>query len=190
MSPPRSWFRQQSSGLDLKPGSILRSVSHGEKKVDWEIIQILHEQDCQATENNSRPSYASIKMRCIDTSDPSKQALVKFFIQIPWVNTELQDSTTRAKQATVFDPRDYVAFKILSENPETSKFVPKIIEYTKVQQRIHVDSPVPGGFLIRLVWEVVPGVQLGDFSGKAHAFWKLEPDKRQLAREVFEQNFE
>jgi hypothetical protein len=129
-------------------------------------------------------------MRCVDTSDSSKQVLVKYFIQIPWVNTELQDSTTRANQATVFTPREYVALKTLSENPETSESVPKIIEYTKTQQRIHPDSPVPGGFLDCLVWEVVPGIRLGDSSGKAHAFWKLKWDERQLIREVFQQNFE
>lgn len=189
-SPPRSWFRQERSGLDLKPGSILRSVPHGEKKVDWEIIQIVEQQDCQRAENHSRPSYASIKMQCVSTSDSSKQALAKFFIQIPWVDTELQDSTTRANQATVFAPKEYVALKTLSEIPETSEAVPKIICYAKIQQRIHPDSSVPGGFLDCLVWEVVPGVRLGDSSGKAHAFRKLKRDERQLIREVFKQNFE
>jgi hypothetical protein len=129
-------------------------------------------------------------MRCVDTSDSSKQVLVKFFIQIPWFDTELQDSTTRANQATVFTPREYVALKTLSENSENSEAVPKITEYAKIQQRIHADSPVPGGFLDCLVWEVVPGVRLGDSSGKAHAFWKLKRDERRLIREVFEQNFE
>lgn len=62
-----------------------------------------------------------------------------------------------------------------------SSNTPKLIGYrTGTQDR---SGLVPGGFITWLVWEIVPGLRLGDRNG-AGPFWGLESYEREQVRAV------
>lgn len=77
--------------------------------------------------------------------------------------------TTRSK----FFP--YGAFTTMSNTP-------KLFGYKfGTQDR---SGLVPGGFIIWLVWEIVPGLRLG-YSNGVDSFWGLESFEREQVRLVF-----
>jgi hypothetical protein len=185
MSSSRSWLHQDILDVELNPGNIIRNC--GPSLTNWRILQVLETHDCQAAEGSLRPSYTSIKMRCCVDGDLLNKAFVKFYVQLPWLNTDSQESDIRAKQATSWDPREFIALKTLSEDPEVSRFVPRIFSYTKGQQKQHPLVPVPGGFLNCFIWELVTGQKLGDFTGAATVFWLLEKWERDMVRSAFQE---
>lgn len=48
-------------------------------------------------------------------------------MRIPFVDTELENSTTRATQARKFEPDELYAHRTLSEDRDVSKFTPKLL---------------------------------------------------------------
>ncbi|OOQ86550.1 hypothetical protein PEBR_20793 [Penicillium brasilianum] len=47
--------------------------------------------------------------------------------------------------------------------------------------------PVPGGFITYYAWQAVPGIRLGDYTGKAPQFWTLDKEEREKIRIAFRQ---
>ncbi|KAJ5431533.1 hypothetical protein N7445_009265 [Penicillium cf. griseofulvum] len=67
-------------------------------------------------------------------------------------------------------------------NWKGSNITPKLLGYkTGTQDR---SGLVPGGFIIWLVWEIVPGLRLSDIDG-AGPFWDLESCEREQIRVAF-----
>lgn len=115
--------------------------------------------------------------------------MMRIYLQIPYTNTELEDSTTRAQQAMSFKPAELYAYQILSKNILASKFTPSLLGYQESKQN---DSGlVPGGFITYIVWQVAPGLRLGDYSGDATGFWDSikEISERDLIRALFKETF-
>ncbi|KAJ9202264.1 hypothetical protein DTO164E3_3193 [Paecilomyces variotii] len=73
-----------------------------------------------------------------------------------------------------------IAYRDLTEKGSSN--TPKLLGYkTDKQDR---SGLVPGGFIIWLVWEIVPGLRLGDGNG-ADPFWALEVHEREQVRLAF-----
>ena len=130
--------------------------------------------------SGSSPSYSSTKLLCHDSADPEKKAFMRIYMQIPYVNTESDDSAIRAQQASVFIHKELFAYKALTRKGST--ITPRLLGYKESQQ----DSSglVPGGFITWFAWEIVLGLRLGDDFGAA-AFWDLESSEREQVRLTF-----
>ncbi|CAG8881636.1 unnamed protein product [Penicillium salamii] len=172
----------------FSPGKLV-TLSHPEQ-TEWEIDEIIDEIDDQGEENSEELlSFATAKLSCTSNDDGRTKAVMRVYLQVPYTNTELEDSTTRAQQATTCDPAELDAYKTLSRNQWTSKFTPKLLAYEVSQQK---DSwLVPGGFIACIVWQVVPGLRLGDSFGSV-PFWDSVQDiaERNRIRAQFQDTYE
>ncbi|KAJ5831807.1 hypothetical protein N7474_000118 [Penicillium riverlandense] len=196
MSLPRSWFRQgappdiaKPMHEVVKPGKII--TTHKPEPTQWRVLEAQTEIEHQRGKDQARegnPSYAALKLLCENVRDPSFQALMRVYLQIPYTNTEFMESTTRATQAMEFKPIELDAHQAPSKDKQTSKFTPALLGYEESQQ--DQSGLVPGGFLIYVVWEFVPGLQLGDLSGNATAFWQLPRTERDRIRAAFKKTLQ
>ncbi|KAJ9320086.1 hypothetical protein DTO027B5_8855 [Paecilomyces variotii] len=91
-----------------------------------------------------------------------------------------EEENHESRQATTYNPPELIAYRDLTE--KGSSHTPKLLGYkTDKQDR---SGLVPGGFIIWLVWEIVPGLRLGDGNG-ADPFWALEVYEREQVRLAF-----
>ena len=161
---------------------------------EWEILERLKQEDFQAEKlNPSPPRYATLKLSCIKANvNPNErltsEAFARVYVQVPYIGTEFDDPDSRALQADpTFQPDELDAYRKLSEHPVVSTFTPKLLGSKNSVQK--PSGFVPGGFLILVVWERVPGLPLGDGTGKATGFWDLHLRERRKIRETFEKTF-
>ncbi|OJJ45691.1 hypothetical protein ASPZODRAFT_17139 [Penicilliopsis zonata CBS 506.65] len=172
-----AWFRK-----GIEPGTIItldQPVSS-----QWKILEKLNEHDYQVNEEVHHEygfrSIATAKILCCDPLNRAKKALMRIYTQVPHRKTEMDDAETRGRQATTYNPRELVAYRDLTQ--KRSSNTPKLLGY-----KIGTQGPsglVPGGFIIWLVWEIVPGLRLGDSDG-AGPFLALESYEREQIRAVF-----
>jgi len=181
-----SWFTQGRMGAALKPGETITTPNF-----QWTILETLNVHEQQVTqeeaERQNLHSYASIKLSCSSDSNPSKQGIMRIYMQIPWEDTELEDPPVRAQQATVFTPPELTAYRTLTRDPSASKYTPKFLDFDEQFQHSSRCIPggwVPGGFLTIVVWESITGIRLGDTTG-ATTFWTLGKTARDLIRAKF-----
>lgn len=130
-------------------------------------------------------SYAYIKYRCESLSHRGKFAYVRTYMQIPHVNTEMCDPATCARQATKCRPSELSAYETLTK--KKSKFTPHFVGWVKEKQG--KSGVVPGGFLVSLAWNEVPGIQLEDRFG-SDKVWDLAPNERVRIRAHFKDIWE
>jgi len=113
---------------------------------------------------------------------------MRVYMQIPYVHTETEDSASRAAQANLmFRPAELEAYSDLSRDPKVSRFTPKLLG-----KKLSVQNSsgfVPGGFIVLVVWEKVPGLTLRDKMGNTAAFWSLPRRSRSKIRSAFEKTF-
>ena len=109
----------------------------------------------------------------------AKKAFMRIYIQVPHRTTEIDDPDTRGQQATTYTPPELNAYLDLTK--ERSCNTPKLLGYKSGTQDF--SGLVPGGFITWLVWEIVPGLRLGDRNG-AGPFWCLESYEREQVREL------
>lgn len=172
-----TWFRK---GID--PGTII--TLDQPLSSQWKILEKLNEHDFQVNKEEHDDyglcSFASAKILCCDPKERAKKAFMRIYIQVPHRKTETDDADTRGRQATTFNPPELIAYLDLTQ--KRSSNTPKLIGYKTGTQGL--SGLVPGGFIIWLVWEIVPGLRLGDSNG-AGPFWALESYEREQVRAVF-----
>lgn len=86
MRPFRGWFRYM-----IEPGETTISLTHPNPSSWWVIREWnehVYPRDEEGVENGSLPSYASTKLLCEDISNPDQQAMLRIYMQIPYVNTK------------------------------------------------------------------------------------------------------
>ncbi|KAF7713308.1 Uncharacterized protein PECH_005708 [Penicillium ucsense] len=161
------------------PGDIITLDRPGPSS--WKILEKLSEYDYQVNieenEESGRRSLASAKYLCSDPKSRTRKALMRIYTRVPHGKTEMHDAATRSQQVTTFEPPELIAYRDLTE--KGSSETPRLLGYKTGKQ--DGSGLVPGGFIIWLVWEIVPGLRLGDGNG-ADAFWALESDERQRVR--------
>ncbi|KAF7179098.1 hypothetical protein CNMCM7691_008027 [Aspergillus felis] len=99
---------------------------------------------------------------------------------VPYRGTEMDDADTRASQAMTLIPQELIAYQDLTKKESSN--TPKLLGYSISTQ--DTSGPVPGGFAVWLVWEMVPGLRLGSKNGP-DAFWALDADEREEIRIAF-----
>ncbi|KAJ5853688.1 hypothetical protein EN45_080090 [Penicillium chrysogenum] len=177
MDSDRSWFR----------GPPLYTISFGlPAPSKWKVIEKVNEKASQLEESEleesvSQVSYALIKYRCQNWNNKAQTAYIRIWKQIPHFETEIDDPDIRAQQAKPnWIPEELIAYKELTD--KNSDVTPRLLGWSREQQ--DGSGLVPGGFLVSLAWEEVPGTQLGDQLG-SEAFWKLDQDERKRVRDAF-----
>lgn len=188
MDSSTSWFSQGPIREALQSGNIISTT-----KFKWRILDKRKERDRQVSQEDVKegihPSYASIKLLCAEVNNPSKRVFMRIYMQVPLKNTEKENTRNRALQARQMKPKELIAYQTLADAPYVSKYVPALLDFEEHRQGSSNALPanlVPGGFLTIIVWERVPGVRLGDGSGKATVFWGLkDPTERVTIREKF-----
>ncbi|KAI2791856.1 hypothetical protein POX_c04735 [Penicillium oxalicum] len=163
-SPSSRWLHQ---GTD--PGTIITLDQPVPSQ--WKILEKLNERNFQASGEMRRRhghySYATAKLLCCDPNTPSRRAFMRFYLQVPFEDTEIQDPKTRSRQATTYAPPDNV---------------PKLLGYKVSTQ--DKSGLVPNGFATWLAWEMVPGLRLGDKLGN-DPYWTLSAVEREHVRMAF-----
>ncbi|KAJ5087187.1 hypothetical protein N7456_010803 [Penicillium angulare] len=170
---PASWFQY--------PLVTVGNVIQLEKK-QWTVLRQYGERDAQASSDDP-PSFVSTKLKC---QSGNITAYMRIFMQVPFIGTESTPPHERAKQATTFNPRELQALSRLTT--KGSRFAPRLLD-TSIQTQDSVNGLVPGGALVFLVWEIVPGVRLGDTLG-SDVFWALSPDERNRIRAALVRGYE
>lgn len=175
-SEEHTWFRR---GID--PGTIITLDQPVPSQ--WQIVKKLNEYDHQLSEEQRRLGFrlslASTKLLCRDPRDCTKHAFIRIYLQVPFRGTEIDDADTRASQATTLTPQELIAYRDLTQH---SSNTPKLLGYKTTTQ--DNSGPVPGGFAVWLVWEMVPGLRLGNKNGP-DAFWALDDSEREEIRVSF-----
>ncbi|OJK01803.1 hypothetical protein ASPACDRAFT_1887365 [Aspergillus aculeatus ATCC 16872] len=110
-----------------------------------------------------------------------QQAFMRVYKQIPIVGTESEGAWERARQARQHITLEVTAFQQFSRQNVTC--TPSLFDSKQEQQR--VTDRVPGGFLHTIVWNIVPGIRLGDACGE-QVFWSLAREERDLICDAFE----
>ncbi|CEJ58960.1 hypothetical protein PMG11_07599 [Penicillium brasilianum] len=128
----------------------------------WKILEKLNERDYQVNEEENKEygyrSFASAKYPCCDPRARTRKAIMRIYVQVPHRKTEMDDAG--------------------------SSDTPKLLGYKIGKQ--DRSGLVPGGFITWLVWEIVPGVRLGDGNG-ADPFWAQERGERDQVRSAFQE---
>lgn len=106
-------------------------------------------------------------------------------MQIPLVGTEFVSADERAQQATTYEPVELRALRDMTNMGSLN--TPQLLDSSFQTQ--DSNGLVPGGFLIFLVWQIVPGLRLGDNLG-AEAFWALEQKERSDIQAAFPYEYE
>lgn len=164
MSPPGTWFTQGHMRQAIEVGNVI-SLSHP-KPSKWRILEVLCEHDYQKYETAKDPSYASVQLSCNEVGGSRRRSRMRIVMQVPYLVTEDKDkgSATRAKQATKFRTAEFRAF--LTFEKQGSTCTPPLLGYLEDQQD-RFFGPVPGCFITYYAWEAMPGIRLGDYTGKA-----------------------
>ncbi|KAJ5413462.1 hypothetical protein N7465_005767 [Penicillium sp. CMV-2018d] len=155
---------------------------------DWVIIEKLSEFSKPITQrdfaNGMGPAFAAGKYLCrlAGAGNENKLAFMRIYKQIPLVDTELENSSVRQAQAS--KPRRHVeldALSCLTKNKCTT--APRLLGYDIRKQ--DTNDLVPGGYIMYLVWEKVPGEPLD-----IDEFWRFPFSRRQIIRDKFKKAYE
>ncbi|GCB23012.1 hypothetical protein AAWM_05897 [Aspergillus awamori] len=176
---PSRWFAQS----EVAPGTIIQL-----RKARWVIREVASEHCFQLNPDDLRdkhdPSLACTRLVC-ETHGPDGpvQGHMRYYKQIPIEGTEAEPPTTRAEQTESFCPIELKHLRALTQKGST--ITPRLLDSKEDKQ----DNTgfVPGGFVTWVVWEVVPGLQLGNDVGSA-PFWGLSPDERDAVRQAFKES--
>ncbi|GAT31184.1 similar to An08g09690 [Aspergillus luchuensis] len=173
---PSRWLAQG----EVAPGTIIQLM-----KAKWLVHEKANEHCFQLNEDDLRdrhdPSFACTRLIC-EARGPNGpvQGHMRYYKQIPIEGTEAEPSIIRAKQAESFSPPELVYLRTLAQKGST--ITPRLLDSREDKQ----DNTgfVPGGFVIWVVWAVVPGLQLGNDFGSA-PFWGLSRKERDAVRQAF-----
>ncbi|KAJ9193123.1 hypothetical protein DTO021D3_3847 [Paecilomyces variotii] len=118
---------------------------------------------------------------CENLNDPTDQAIMKIYMQIPYAGSEFDPPQLRASQALElqgFARSEYNALKLFTEKacPSTPKLLASKVD-TQGPQDL-----VPGGFIVYLLMEKLPCCRLED-----EVFWNLDESERADIRQKFKE---
>ncbi|PYH33789.1 uncharacterized protein BO87DRAFT_309653 [Aspergillus neoniger CBS 115656] len=174
MATRSRWFSQEEIGV----GATIQ-LDH-----KWVVREMMSEHTYQHDHDDTiakvAPSWTAVRLRVEDRSTRTS-AYMRIYKQIMNGGTEAEPARIRARQAdSTWCP---VELKVYRSLPGKSPHIlPRLVEEKVVKQ--DESGCVAGGFLIYVVWEIVPGIQLGDSSG-SNVFWTLDRPQRDAIRELF-----
>ncbi|OJZ81913.1 hypothetical protein ASPFODRAFT_37062 [Aspergillus luchuensis CBS 106.47] len=168
------WFSQEEIG----PGSKIKLIN------EWVVQEVFSEHTFQHDHDDYLasvgPSWTAIRL-LVEKKGSRTKAYMRIYKQIMNGGTEAESARMRARQAnTSWCPVELKVYRSLPK--KRPLIVPRLLEERVAKQ--DESGCVPGGFLIYVVWEIVPGIQLGDSSG-SNVFWALDRPERDAIREKF-----
>lgn len=179
MDQSRSLFPKHLS----RPGTEI-SIE-GPTPSTWVIGEKIGEHVSQCTEvdleDGLGPSYADANFTCQNVDHPDRRGFMRIFLQIPDAGSELDTPEERARQASYIAHRELEALNAFTE--KGSQITPTLL--ASEERRQADGDPVPGGYITILVWNVLPGIRLGDNLGP-DTFWALSLAEREAIRKAFE----
>ncbi|CAL5866920.1 uncharacterized protein PFLUO_LOCUS1132 [Penicillium psychrofluorescens] len=152
----------------------------------WRIAERLGEDCTQADKTETdggAKSGATGLFLCENILDTFQRVHMRIYMQVPLIGTEFDPPFKRAEQAIHGTPQEAAAF--LKFYDEGSTITLALLRYKNTTQDDNMS--VPGGFLIFLVWEIVPGLRLGNRVSRKQ-FFNLDQAERNLIRETFLRN--
>ena len=123
---------------------------------------------------------------CQNVNEPSRRALMKVYMQIPYTGSEFQRARQRKTQASA-TPNERVRNEAsaLSRLHEAGcQHVPELIGYRNSDTQDD-DDLVPGGYIVYLATTLVPGISLGPQVMGNNQYWQFSADIRESIREAF-----
>lgn len=111
---------------------------------------------------------------------------MRIYLQVPNQGSEFDSPADKAKLASYQTHSEVTALKTFHERGST--ITPALLGYKEDKQAD--DGLVPSGYITCLVWEKVPGIQLGDNlipECGTHEFWRLPRAGRDEIPDVFQQ---
>lgn len=130
---------------------------------NWTVVTELDQQSFQKTNEDfkywAKSSYACATF-LVRNNSKDQVAFMRIYMQVPNKGTEFSRPEDRAKQAASASGRhkEFEAMKAFYEGKST--ITPAFLGWKVGFQ--DDQSPVPGGYVIRFVFERVPGVRLAD----------------------------
>jgi hypothetical protein len=160
----------------------------------WKLLTKIEEeveQNFEAVgEEEQYTSFSSALFSCetpSNDSNPSRKALMKIWMQIPFKGSEFEPPATRAVQASQELPLDAedelkALQRLLAID---SLHTPKLL--ASKQETQPDDGMVPGGFIFFLVFSEMPGVALQrkDQLQKESLYWAQSSSTRSVIRQAF-----
>ncbi|OJJ50353.1 hypothetical protein ASPZODRAFT_128970 [Penicilliopsis zonata CBS 506.65] len=182
---PLTWFSKET----IAPGTTIQL-----NETSWTIVQKINEHKLQIDEAGiipgwvgyNYPSYSCVLLLVHLKHDRrvTSSAFMRIYLQVPNEGTEVEPSRTRAQQACEFIPPELKALRQFTR--AQSAYTPRLLDYRVGKQ--DESGLVPHGFMVWMVWEKVPGNQLGDAIGNS-VFWQLESEERRQIRVAFEAGY-
>lgn len=120
-------------------------------------------------------SYTRAQFLCQNYSTPFQKALLHIYKRTPHLGTEGDPYTERQKQARMRPYEEIQAFQLFTERK--AKHMPTALY--KMQKQDEPDL-VPGGYIIFLMLDMLPGMRLSE-----ELFWSLDGEEREAIREAF-----
>ncbi|PWY73405.1 hypothetical protein BO83DRAFT_445265 [Aspergillus eucalypticola CBS 122712] len=166
------WFSQEEIG----PGSKIKLNN------EWVVQEALSEHTFQHDHDDYLarvgPAWTAIRL-LVEKKGSRTKAYMRIYKQIMNGGTEAESARMRARQAnTSWCPVELKVYRSLPK--KRPLIVPRLLEERVAKQ--DESGSVPGGFLMYIVWEIVPGIQLGDACG-SKVFWTQERSERDAIRE-------
>jgi hypothetical protein len=160
----------------------------------WIITAKLSQQNSQLEEFDVEPGLPSWAFATFLVRNPAtgQEAYMRVYQQVPHLGTEFFPVDERAKQATPSYHREVHALKAFHEQKST--ITPALLAIKEDVQ----DSQgfVPGGYVIHIVFQRVPGVRLADdrilpgWRDSPHAFFaKFSDLEREQIRMWFDKEY-
>ncbi|KAJ9224917.1 hypothetical protein DTO169E5_568 [Paecilomyces variotii] len=149
----------------------------------WILKEKIHENKSQLDKMEFDGTHVASKSWevyiCENSADPSEEAIIKIYKQIPYIGSEFTRPQVRRRQALPIDglaKKELDALRTFTEKGCAS--TPKLLGYKE-----EVQGPqdiVPGGFILYLLMERLPGSCLDEY-----AFWDLDESERAKVLEKF-----
>jgi len=151
---------------------------------EWIITEKLREDPVSLTQDDVDdrlgPAFTVGKYICRLAGNENMSAFMRIYKQIPVAGTEFAKLSVRRSQASERRHIELDALKAFTENRCTA--TPKLFGYQLDTQ--DADDLVPGGYIIYLVWEKVPGNSLD-----SQYFWGLPYNQREVIRDNFKKAY-
>ncbi|KAJ5629152.1 hypothetical protein N7528_002809 [Penicillium herquei] len=124
----------------------------------------------------------------VESNADRREGFMRVYIQVPNEGAEFFPREDRAKQATTLSPTEIAAMKAFHEQEST--ITPQLLGLTEAKQ--DDEGFVPGGYIIHMVTERVPGTRLADdfllpgYGAPSAFFQKFTRPQRDEIRECFD----